>query len=100
MRGLILVSFLLRLIRDPRVPTAVKVLAILGAGYALFPGTWLSFGIMDNLLAAGGGLAVLLLFSRRSVIKDLWKKSTEQSRMSKDKSVVDVNYKILDDEQD
>ena len=78
---------------------AVKVVAILGALYALFPTTWLSFGIMDNLLAAGGGLAVLLLFGRWSVIKDLWKQSVEQYRMPKDESVVDVNYRVLDDDQ-
>ena len=100
MGRLFLISFILRLFREPRVPALLKGLVLLTLLYSLFPKTWLPFGPLDNLLLPLLGLAMLFLFSPWSVLREHWRRRAEGSRTPSDKQVVDVNYRVLEDDQE
>ena len=89
---------IVRLLLEPRVPALLKGLLLLALVYSLVPNTWLPFGPLDNLLLPLGALGLLFVFSPWSVIREHWRRKVEESRRAKGKEVVDVNYRLLDDE--
>ena len=73
-----MVVLLLRLARDPRVPTGVKAVALLGIGYALSPIDILPeflfgpIGLVDDLLIATAAISYIVNHVHPDLVRAHW----------------------------